>query len=86
MMLHSFKIEDPSGAGVPLELDSGILQSLAHTVLSGIPFKGTSTSPFVFVYVLMQRENVGNKSDILPGSSNLKLQGCRMQPGLNESR
>ncbi len=51
-----------------------------------MPGADTSTFTIPFVYVPMQRENVGNKSDRLLGSSNLKLQGCKMQPGLNESR
>jgi hypothetical protein len=33
-----------------------------------------------------QREIVGNRSDKLLGSSNLKLQGCKMQQDPNESR
>jgi len=71
---------EPSGTRVPG------LRRIAAAERGLMPGADTSTFTIPFVYVPMQRENVGNKSDRLLGSSNLKLQGCKMQPGLNESR
>ena len=73
----------PLGLGLDLGLKA--LRSCPPdmgVVLSAI----TTTSSFVFEYVLTLREIVGNERNKLLDSSHLKLQDCKMQQDPNESR